>query len=85
MQCQKCRSTKNTYAADKVERPDGVIYRKYECKKCSHTFYSMEFPVVATDEFLESWRRYHRLTKLDKERKDGKCGRKKKKQNTESN
>lgn len=77
MRCQNQKCKKKAAAIDKVDRPDGIIYRKYECKKCGRVFFSMEFPVIADSIFKEDWNANHRLTKL-KEKKKQQCGRIKK-------
>lgn len=76
MRCQKCK--KKAAAIDKVDRPDGIIYRKYKCKKCDQIFYSMEFYIIADAIFKSDWNANHRLTKLDEEKKRQQCGRIKK-------
>jgi transcriptional regulator NrdR family protein len=83
MKCQKCK--KKAFAIDKVDRDDGIIYRKYKCKKCEQSFYTMEFYIIADSVFKEDWTANHRLTKLDMERKDGKCRRTRRKQTIKEN
>ena len=80
MQCQKCK--KKAAAVDKVERPDGIIYRRYKCKECDQSFYTMDFRIIPDSIFKEDWNANHRLTKF-KEKKRQQCGRKKKKQSIE--
>lgn len=75
MKCQKCK--KKAFAIDKVNRDDGIIYRKYKCKKCEQSFYTMEFYIIADSVFKEDWNANHRLTKLE-EKKKQQCGRIKK-------
>lgn len=77
MKCQKCK--KKAFAMDKVDRADGIIYRKYKCKKCEQSFYTMEFYIIADSVFKEDWNANHRLTKLE-EKKKQQCGRIKKEQ-----
>ena len=77
MQCQKCK--KKAFAIDKVDRDDGIIYRKYKCKKCEQSFYTMEFYIIADSTLKEDWNANHRLTKLE-EKKKQQCGRIKKEQ-----
>ena len=56
----------------------------YKCKNCGDVIFTVEFIVDETDEFKQIWHDNHRLTKLDNDRRNGKCVRTKKKRTTKN-
>lgn len=59
MRCPKCNG--KTRVIDNVYNPKtNESYRRRECKECGHNFYTTEFEVPVTGEFLDAWSMYHR-------------------------
>lgn len=55
IKCPECEGKTKTVEMARANTDE--IYRKKECLSCGHKFYTVEFIVNATNDFLKSWHR----------------------------
>lgn len=63
MKCPKCSG--KIQVTDTVHTADNEIYRKRKCLSCGRFFYTTEFEVEVTAEFLEEWYKAYRRTQAN--------------------
>lgn len=69
MLCPKC-GDKTTVFDSSFNHKINEYYRKRRCLACGHEFFTAEFEVEPTEQFLKDWLEYHRRTRNDRKRKE---------------
>lgn len=59
MTCQKCGG-KTRVVDCSVNHINHEMYRKRKCQNCNEMFYTVEFNVIADENFKKTWRKYYR-------------------------
>ena len=57
MNCPNCGGKVGVVYTANV-RPNNEIYRRRKCNECGHFFYTAEFEVEPTTDFMKVWGRY---------------------------
>lgn len=63
MRCPKCNG--KAKVTDTINSAENEIYRKRKCLACGHVFYTTEFEVEQTTEFLHEYRKAYRSNSLE--------------------